>query len=274
MPLFRKEQPRTAPAPVLTINGRPQLAPEGPSAAERRTRLFVECERRLADDPLTQQAARGQLLGDGNGLEGLAGRIAPLFECEQSLVRWVALRAAFTHLHMFVFAPDDSGRRATRSPEELADVMGLTWKDNSGQVWSAGSAGEPQLAVADAHNAAPAQQRDVALAIAQMSVTFATSYPRIAQLPMQEVPGDGMCSALNDVIALDCIAWTATALLRLGLSQLLFSKVPEPDALVGPGWYTEPVFAKFERYWDGTDWTSSVRQQNGRQLVEGTVSLR
>lgn len=274
MPLFRKEQPTTAPDPVLTVNGRRQHTPETPSSLERRIRLYVECERRLADDPLTQESARGQLLGDGNGLEGLVSKISPLFEREPSFVRWVALRGAFAQMYIFVFAPDDSSNRATRSPEELAQVMGLAWVDASGQRWTAGSTGKPRLAVAEQSAGTSEQTHEMALAIADMTISFTNAYPRISKLSTEEVLADRMCSTLNDVIALDCIAWTATALLRLGLSQLLFSKVPEPDVLPRAGWYTDPLFAIFERYWDGTDWTASCRQQNGRGFTEGSAPLR
>jgi hypothetical protein len=90
-------------------------------------------------------------------------------------------------------------------------------------------------------------------------------------MTIADVNADAKFSALSDDIALDCIAWSAVALLRLGWAQQLASKVPEPDALPKPGWYIEPVFGGCDRYWDGSDWTSNVRTDNGR---ESTISLR
>jgi Protein of unknown function (DUF2510) len=275
MPLFRKEPERAiSRRPVLTINGRPQPVPETPDTIERRSRLFVECERRLADDPLTQEAACGQLVGDGNGLEGLVARIAPLFEREQSLIRWVALRGAFTHMYGHIFAPDSSPNRATRSPEELAEVMGLAWADATSQSYTATSTGKVFLKDQEPASQMPGELRNVALALATMTTTFAAEYDRLPKMTIEQVNADSKCSTLNDIIALDCIAWSAVALLRLGLAQLVLAKIAEPDALPEPGWYTDPLFGKFERRWDGSDWTSACRRQEGRRFAEFTVPLR
>jgi len=276
MPLFRKEPERAiSRRPILTINGQPQPTPETPDTIERRSRLFVECERRLADDPLTQEAACGQLVGDGNGLEGLVAKIAPLFEREQSLIRWVALRGAFFWLYAPIFAPDAAQRgAATKSPEELAEVMGLAWVDAAGQPYTASSTGKVLLKAQEPARQMPIEQRNVAVAIATMTTTFATEYPRLPKMTSEQVNADPKCTTLNDVIALDCIAWSAVALLRLNLAQLVFAKIPEPDALPEPGWHTDPVTGKFERYWDGSDWTSACRRQEGRRFAEFTVPLR
>ena len=276
MPLFRKEPERAiSRRPVLTINGRPQPTPETPDTIERRSRLFVECERRLADDPLTQEAARGHLVGDGNGLEGLVAKIAPLFEREQSLIRWVALRGAFSHMYMHIFAPDASQRGvATKSPEELAEVMGLAWVDAAGQPYTASSTGKVFLKEQEPARQMPVELRNVALAIATMTTTFATEYARLPKMTIEQVNTDPKCSTLSDVIALDCIAWSAVALLRLSLAQLVFAKMAEPDALPEPEWYTEPLGGRSERYWNGSDWTPSCRRQEGRRFAEFTVPLR
>jgi hypothetical protein len=100
MGLFSKPRENRPKRPLLTINGRPQREPEGPGSLERRSRLFVECTRRLADDPLAGNGARGTPIGDGLGMETLVAKIAPLFEKERSLLRWVALRGAFTDLYI------------------------------------------------------------------------------------------------------------------------------------------------------------------------------
>jgi hypothetical protein len=78
----------------------PQHDPERPGSLQRRARLFVECVRRLADDPLAQPAARGVPISDGCGMERLVARIDPIFAHERSLLRWVALRGALAQLYI------------------------------------------------------------------------------------------------------------------------------------------------------------------------------
>lgn len=246
------------PVALLTINGRPQSAPETAATIERRFRLFWESARRLSDDPLTQPAARGHLLGDGSGLEGLVAKLAPLFTREQSLLRWVALRGAIATLYTDFLAED-----STESLEELADVMGLTWTRNPDGGYS--------LAAKESSQQPNSDQREAAVALANLVVAdYVSYYGQVPKMTISEVNADKRLASLNDVTAPDCIAWAATALLRLGRAQLFFDKVPEPDALPAPGWYTDPVLALYDRYWDGSDWTSAIRQ-DGR---EGTVSLR
>lgn len=184
MPLFRKDrQPTPSRRAVMTINGQPQATPETSNTIERRSRLFVECERRLADDPLTQPAACGRLLGDGNGLEGLVAKIAPMFEREQSLIRWVALRGAFLHTNMHVFSDDPRAQEgATRSPEQFADVMGLVWVDEAGQPYKAGSTGKASLKEREPDPRMPIVMRDGAVALATMATTYAVNYERLPKM--------------------------------------------------------------------------------------------
>jgi len=59
----------------------------------------------------------------------------------------------------------------------------------------------------------------------------------------------------------------------LEVAQQLLPKVPEPEALPEPGWYVEPLFSKGERYWDGSDWTSTCRMKDGRRYIESDVPL-
>ncbi len=73
-------------------------------------------------------------------------------------------------------------------------------------------------------------------------------------------------------VALDCIAWSAVAFLRLEIAQQIFSQVPEPDALSEPGWYTEPLFAKAERFWNGSNWTARCRVKDGRRVHRDKLS--
>jgi hypothetical protein len=76
MSLFRKPASAQRPA-LLTINARQQQQPEAVGGLPRRFRMFIECERRLADDPLSKDGALGVPIGDGQGLERLVARIAP-----------------------------------------------------------------------------------------------------------------------------------------------------------------------------------------------------
>jgi hypothetical protein len=246
MPLFRK---------VLTINGRPQPQPETIGSMSRKTRLFVECERRLASDPLAAPAAIGQPIGDGLGLEGLVAKLAPLFERERSLIRWVALRGALTELFVRVLDPDS----AVVSPEDLEQVMGLEWAvDAQGES-------HPDLARPWRSTMSP-DQRQAALGVAASIFIRAEDYDRYSKMSVAEVNADPRCQ-ISRAIALDYIAWLAIAFLRLKTAQQIFSQVPEPDALPQPGWYTEPLFAKAERFWDGSDWTALCRTQNGETTI-------
>jgi hypothetical protein len=90
-------------------------------------------------------------------------------------------------------------------------------------------------------------------------------YERYSQMPVDEVNQDRRCW-LNDAMALDFITWSAVALLRTDLAQG-FLHAPEPDALDHPGWYTDPLWGKAQRYWDGTDWTENVRASGGQEAV-------
>ena len=262
MPLFRRStEPEEPKPPVLTINGRPQSRPEAPGTMQRRIRLFVECTRRLAEHPLAQQDAIGTPLGDGLGLEGLVAQLTPLFERERSLIRWVALRGALSEIFIRVLDPGS----AARSPDQLEQVMGLEWQTSrSGeshpdivQSW------RPRLSD---------EQRNAALGVASMTLVRAANYGRLEDMSTGAVMEDSNFW-MSEAVALDCIAWSAITMLRLDVAQQLFPQVPEPDALPGPGWYTEPLFGKADRYWDGSDWTSRCRLQNGRQYREVTSPL-
>ncbi len=204
----------------------------------------------------------GPPLGDGRGLENLVGQIAPLFEAELSLVRWVALRGALAE--MFIRVVDRES--AARSPADLETVMGLEWvSDSNGDSYA-------DLVEPWRTDFSPAQ-RSAALGIASSVLIRAEDYPRYSALSVQAVNDDPQCSLMNRALALDTIAWSAVALLRLGVAQQLFSQVPEPDALDEPGWYPEPLFTKSERYWDGSDWTAACRVLEHGGYREASVPL-
>jgi hypothetical protein len=254
MPFFRKP-------PVLTINGRPQPQPEVIGGMPRRNRLFVECERRLAADPLAGPAAAGQPIGDGFGLEGLVAKLTPLFERERSLIRWVALRGAFAELFVRVVDPDSAAVLAL----DLEQVMGLEWIDDTYDD------GHFNLAQPWRTTLSPDQQQ-AALGVAGSIINRSQDYARYSKMSVTDVNADPRCQ-ISQALALDYIAWLAVAFLRLGIAQQLFSQVPEPDVLPVPGWYTEPLFAKAERFWDGSNWTDSCRVKDGRGFNETSIPL-
>jgi len=261
VPFFQKSsQPQRD--PVTTVNGRPQTRPEAPGAIERRFRLFTECERRLADDPLAREGIAGPPLGDGQGLEGLVAKITPLFAREPSLVRWVALRGALAELFIRVLDPES----AAASPADLEAAMGLEW------VSEARGESHPDLAMPWRMDFS-LENRDAALGVSSSVLIRAEDYPRYSEMSVQDIMADPRCSAMNRAVALDTIAWAAVALLRLGIAQQLFPQVPEPDSLPEPGWYPEPLFTKSERYWDGSDWTAACRVPDGSGYREIPVPL-
>jgi len=244
MGLFSKLLENPSKRPILTINGRPQSEPECPGSLERRSRLFVECTRRLADDPLAREDAQGTPIGDGLGMEGLVAKIAPLFEKERSLLRWVALRGAFTDLYINTIDPTSRVFPFFPMVERVMGVGHLSEPGAPEQVIDVGPDWAPRLTQ---------QQRTAAIQVFSAVQVRAYDYDRYSRIGVDEVNRDRKCY-LNDAMALDFIAWSAVALLRTGIARQQMD-VPEPDALDVPGWYTDPLFAKAKRYWDGADWT-------------------
>ena len=245
-----------------TINGGPQRTPEGPGVIQRRTRMFVECARRLEQDPLASPGSVGRPIGDGQGLEGLVSLISPIFANEPSLIRWVALRGALTELHIRVLDPTS----AARTPSDLESAMGLEWARD------AGGDSHPDL-IEPWRSSLSSEDRQAALGIASSVLTHAEDYPRLSALSVDDVNADARLRLVGRAVALDIITWSAIALLRLEVAQQLFPQVPEPDAMPAAGWYTEALFAKSERYWDGSDWTDKCRVPDGRKFRESSVSL-
>jgi len=254
--LFSRSSRESVQRHRLTINGRPQHDPEQPGSLQRRARLFVECVRRLADDPLAQPAARGVPIGDGCGMERLVARIDPIFAHERSLLRWVALRGALAQLH--ITTVDQSSAVLPFSPA-VETAMGV------GDVAPPGAA-EPVLGVGpEWASRLSAEQRQAVVGVFSALTIRLFDYERYSQMPIDEVNQDPRCR-LNDAMALDFIAWSGVALLRTELAQG-FLHAPEPDALEQPGWYTDPLWGKAQRYWDGTDWTERARTSGGQETV-------
>jgi hypothetical protein len=218
--------------------------------------LFVECVRRIADDPLAAASAGRMPIGDGCGMEGLVARITPLFDRERSLIRWVALRGAFTNL--YIVTVDSTSMVVPFSPA-VETAMGV------GNVAVPGTA-EFSIDVApEWASRLSAGQRDAVIGVYRAVAARLFDYERYSRLSVDEVNSDPRCR-LNDAMALDFIAWSAVALLRTGLAEN-FLVAPEPDALEQPGWYTDPLWGKAQRYWDGTDWTERARTSGGHEAA-------
>lgn len=216
----------------------------------------MECTRWVAEDPLAGPSASGVPIGDGCGMEGLVARIAPLFDKERSLLRWVALRGALAQLYI---ATMDSTSRVIPFSPAVEAAMGV-------RTVATPEAAGPVIEVAPewASRLSDDQHHAVAGIFSALAVRL-FDYGRYSQLPVDEVNQDPKCR-LNDAMALDFIAWSAVALLRTGQAQG-FLHAPEPDALEQPGWYTDPLWGKAQRYWDGTDWTERARTNDGQETT-------
>src|SRR5262249_1180871 len=108
MGIFSQSPDEPRQNPRKTINGGRPNPHELPDTPPRRARLFSECARRLSGHQLASEQAYGVPIGDGAGLEELVSGIAPVFARERSLIRWVALRGAITHLYIHTW--DESSR--------------------------------------------------------------------------------------------------------------------------------------------------------------------
>jgi hypothetical protein len=247
-----------------TISGRPRTVAGG--AVDRRSRLFWECARRIAPEPPVQLEATGCLLGQGTGLGELVEVIAPLFRREQQMIRWVALRGAITSLYSATIMH----RTSTDAVDTLAGAMGLRLTDAP----AAANAPDGRVrAVAVAPGQLPGRRLGPALVLGNTVFGLLQGYKRFVDMPVpiENTIAHPAFAALTDTGGLECIAWSAVALLRTGHAQRVLPRVPGPDPLTRPGWYPEPVFGYGERYWDGTDWTSLVRDNPGH---ETTLPLR
>jgi Protein of unknown function (DUF2510) len=195
-------------------------------------------------------SAFGTPIGDGCGMEGLVAKIAPLFDKERSLLRWVALRGALTQL--YISTVDSTSRVLPFSPT-IEEAMGVVHGD-----------GEPSIDVAPAWKSRlSGEQCSAVVGVFSALGIRLFDYERYSKLTVDEVNQDPRCR-LNDAMALDFIVWSAVAALRTGVARDYFA-APEPDALERAGWYTDPLWGKVQRYWDGTDWTERVRGGDGQE---------
>lgn len=246
--------------PRVTINGRSQNAREVPGSLRRSNRLFVECTRLLAGDRLASEASTGVPIGGGIGMETLVAKIEPLFSRERSLIRWIALRGAFTDMYVHTV---DTASRVTPFYPMVETVMGV------GNLYAPGAAEEVIDIAPEWAAQLTVEQRTSAVALFAGIQARVFDYERYSKMDIGDVNRDRNCH-LSDQIALNFIAWAAVALLRLGIAQQQMTS-PEPDALEQPGWYTDPLCGDADRYWDGRDWTNRCRAPSG---VEELVPLR
>jgi Protein of unknown function (DUF2510) len=246
--------------PRRTLSGRPVSVQEDIGTQARRARLMSEAVRRLEGHPLGEESAHGVALGDGYGMEDLVEHIAPLFQREISMARWVAIRGALLFLDM-VCSSDSEWH-------ELMPIMGL------GPVKDP-QTGEPTVVVLYQHSPVTPEVEQNILGLFWAITNRWGRYAEVAEMTVQQVNSDPLWAAVGPPMALDLIAWTAIAMLRTGqASSELISRMPEPGLLEQPGWYADPLFAKCERYWAGDDWTDRVRVKNGRTWNETSLPLR
>lgn len=255
MGLFRS-RPEPRQQPQWTLRGNRVIPADAPTP--RRFSLWAECLRTLEGQPGCRPHDRGIPLGDGLGLEQLVEAIAPTFRLDPSLIPWVALRGALASMHMETMDP--SSRSAPFYPVVEA-AMGV------GDV-SDPAENAPRLGFAPewAARLSPEQQQ-AAKGIFGAVVTRLERYPQFSAQP-QDVVRSTPGLLPSPAVALDMIAWSAAAMLRIDAGGGLIGGVAEPQRMDTPGWYVEPLWAKSERYWDGHDWTARCRMPSDRDEVQ------
>ena len=251
---FSRTDSNTSSASRRTITGESQPTPEAPDTPSRRTRLFVQCLRKVKEHPLAARTAR-QPIGDGCGLEDLVRLVRPVFATDASLIPMVALRGAMTLLYQ------DTWQQRTDTPF-VPTVEMLMGVGHIGDIAS----GDPTLGFApETDRILSADQKEAALGIYSAVWYRLVNYEDYSRMSIDEVKQTALYP--GRAVALDIIAWVATALCRAADQTELIATYPKPDRLEAPGWYTEPVFSKADRYWDGTDWTSRCRLRGHESLV-------
>ncbi|MGD0609016.1 MAG: DUF2510 domain-containing protein [Streptosporangiaceae bacterium] len=225
--------------------------PEDIGTLSRRARLMAAAMLKIASLQVSQPRAYGTPLGDGSGLEDVVAVIRPLFAREPSLTRWVAIRGALLFLDM-----------ACKQPSVKAEIlvaMGLQADEETVRL-APGAAPLPPQVVANV------------VGVFHSLAMRLDAYDRVSKMSVDEVNADPFWKAVNQAVALDYIAWTSTALCRVGWVDVP-AQMPEPGALETPGWYADPLWAKAERFWDGTDWTSRMKTVAGGRQVEVSQPL-
>jgi hypothetical protein len=255
VPIFQRGEPSAR--PTRTLTGQTLDMPEDLGTVPRRARLMLTAVQILASEDLAQPHSIGIPLGDNHGMEVLVERIRPIFKTESSLIRWVAYRGALTFIDM-AFETETEWRAGLLTMGIEVTKEPFTGADERRVLERPGPIG-------------PAVKGNILGLAASMTMKLA-DYQEIAAASVQAVNADPRWH-LNDAMALDYIAWAAIILLRTGKAMQVYG-LPQAGLLEFPGWYADPLFAKAERYWDGTDWTSRMRVLEGRRWHEHTIALR
>lgn len=252
MGIFSKSKREPSVKPTVTLNGRPIITPEEVGTPSRRMRLFGESVRRLSSHPLAQPPAKGVPIGDGAGMEELVALIRPIFTYDASLIRWVANRGGLAFLNAQYLEVDPTEDSAAFSGwMELLRIMGIDLQPDAEGLMSPAAYQAEDLGPMDD------QTKENVVGLFVSLDERLKEYPRFESMSITELNGDALFTISKNV-GLDYIAWSAVVALRDEVAENLCA-LPEPSGFVGPGWYTDPVFAKSERYWDG-DWTERCRE--------------
>jgi Protein of unknown function (DUF2510) len=260
MGLFANPRSEPRRTPTRTVFGDHQPNPEELGAMERRARLFMACASVLREDPLASPDANVTPIGDGIGLEDLVGRITPIFAKDRSLIYWTALRGALTILYVHTWDPESRSVPFWPAVERVMGVGLLSEPADPNRVYGVAPEWDSRLS---------ARQREDALGIHGTVLFRLGDYERYSRMPIDDVLADPSLR-MSDAVALDVIAWSAVAALRLGLPV---REQPLPDLLEQPGWYIDPLWGEADRYWDGADWTARCRVRQGRKYLEAEQAL-
>jgi hypothetical protein len=185
-------------------------------------------------------------------MEELVDLIRPLFARERMLTRWVAIRGALLFLDMST--PDDE------SWENLVGAMGLRRAADP-------FTNEMRTELLPMKDTAPPAAQEHVLGLFSSIALHVADYERVSNMSVQAVNSDADWVRVNEAVGLDYIAWVAVAMCRTNCIEPVL-RMPEPGMLERSGWYTDPLFAKAERFWDGTDWTARMRVREGRRNIE------
>lgn len=251
MPLFKRTRVEIEPTvrPNRTLSGLPQTTPESYGQWARRQRLFQYAVEMLRDHPLAAASAYGRPLGDGYGMEPLVELIKPVFAMERSLVKWVGLRGAIASLWQCgPLSWEEMSRSVGLVPEERPDGVEWVLGDRPADMSDAAMAG--------------------ALGVHASVMMKVANYDEIQSMSLDQVRSEPrwFLMTVNELHGYDYIVWAAIVTGRLeALNRLpaITAEAPEPSQLEEPGWYVDPMFAKADRYWDGTDWTAQCREAGG-----------
>lgn len=240
-------KPRFEPTawPKVSITGKPNFVRCELGGAVRRVLLMASAVRVVAEHPVARPNRSGEPLLGPSGLTSVVETLRPMFAVENALVPWIALRGALLFLQM-TFRPSDPA---------MAESMGIHQGDHS------------LLVPTDAALAGEAQSY---LSLYRSLLDKLRSYDELEQMSLHAVLADPRFRGVDTEVGFQMIAWAAVAMLRTGRVDVVHN-FGEPGRIDSAGWYTEPLFAKAERYHDGRDWTNRCRAiERGREMVLST----